>query len=172
METFEKVGEVDAPGLYTWDPRQRRHSIGGLRSIAFSPDSTLLAVGGIGQIGNIDHLGAKARTEVFRWKSGETVHQIEDGKFNGLVEQIRFTPDGGAFVTIGGDHGGFLTVYETESGKSGFSEKMPMHIHDVSISEDFTRLYAVGHEKVAVFELQAEEPVKESAEADQSGTPS
>jgi WD40 repeat protein len=34
--TGEKIGEVETPGLYTWDPRQRRHSIGGIRSLSFS----------------------------------------------------------------------------------------------------------------------------------------
>lgn len=166
LRSLEKVGEVDAPQLYTWDPRQRRHSIGGLRSLAFSPDSSLLAAGGIGQIGNIDHLGAQARTEVFRWEKGETVHQLEDSQFKGLVEQIRFTPDGGTFLTTGGDHGGFLTAYETESGKAGFATKMPMHVHDLEINEDFTMLYAVGHERIATFELVPESEPEAEPEAE------
>ena len=57
LATAAKVGEVETPIMYTWDPRQRRHSIGGIRSLAFSPDSKQLAIGGIGKIGNIDHLG-------------------------------------------------------------------------------------------------------------------
>ncbi|MCG8651145.1 MAG: hypothetical protein MI861_15005, partial [Pirellulales bacterium] len=61
--TFEKVGELETPVMYTWDPKQRRHSIGGIRSLAVSNDGSKLAVGGIGKIGNIDHLGGPARLE-------------------------------------------------------------------------------------------------------------
>ena len=70
LESGEKLAALEAPGLYTWDPVQRHHSIGGIRSLAFSPDGTLLAIGGIGKISNIDHLDGKARVEVFDWQKG------------------------------------------------------------------------------------------------------
>lgn len=40
---------LETPVLYTWDPTARRHSIGGIRSLAFSNDSQQLAVGGMGK---------------------------------------------------------------------------------------------------------------------------
>src|SRR5438552_257273 len=56
VESGKQLTTCEAPGMYTWDPVQRLHSIGGIRSLAFSPDGTRLAVGGMGKVGNIDHL--------------------------------------------------------------------------------------------------------------------
>jgi hypothetical protein len=30
---------------------------------------------------------------------------------------------------------------------------LPMHVHDAAFNEDFTRLYTVGHQRIAVHEL-------------------
>ena len=32
---------------------------------------------------------------------------------------------------------------------------VPMHVHDAVFNEDFTTLYAVGHQKVVVLEMRA-----------------
>ena len=84
----EQIGVCRSPGMYTWDPKARRHSIGGIRSLVFSPDGKTLTAGGIAKIGNIDHLGSKARLEVFDWEKGESLHVIEAG-LKGLVEHMR-----------------------------------------------------------------------------------
>ncbi len=65
LESGRSLATLEAPELYTWDPVQRRHSIGGIRSLAFSPDGKTLAAGGSGKISNIDHLDGKALVEIF-----------------------------------------------------------------------------------------------------------
>ncbi|MBD3674591.1 MAG: hypothetical protein HUJ26_13800 [Planctomycetaceae bacterium] len=155
-ENGEQVSQLEAPVMYTWDPRARRHSIGGIRSLAFSDDGGMLAVGGIGKIGNIDHLGGPHRIEVFDWQAGERKFEIENDKFKGLVEQLQFSPDGKWLVAAGGDHGGFVSIYNMEDGKEIITEKAPMHVHGMSFSEDFRTLYTVGHGKIALWELQGE----------------
>jgi len=153
-----KVGSVEAPTLYTWDPRQRRHSIGGIRSLAFSPDTKLLAVGGTGQIGNIDHLEANARTEVFDWQAGKRVHEIVNDKFKGLVEHQAFDSAGTWLVSSGGDGGGFVSFHSVETGKTIHQDKAPMHVHQFALNETCDTLFAVGHNKIATFEFKAEPP--------------
>lgn len=155
VETGEKLAAVETPGMYTWDPKQRRHSIGGVRSVAFSHDSKTLAVGGIGKIGNIDHLGGPSRIEVFDWEAGKRLHELKDEKHKGLVEQIAFHPSGKWFLAAGGDHAGFVTFYETATGKILKQEKAPMHVHAFTFDETYETLFAVGHGKIARWELKA-----------------
>ena len=123
LATGDKVGHVvvwdvadgrpaatlEAPVMYTWDPVQRRHSIGGIRALAFTPDGTALAVGGIGKIGNIDHLESPARIEVFDWRKGERTHEFTDLP-KGIVERLVFLPDGNRLLAVGGANDGFLLV--------------------------------------------------------------
>ena len=156
--TAKKIAEVETPVMYTWDPKARRHSIGGIRSLAFSHDSTLLAVGGIGKIGNIDHLGGPSRIEIFDWKTGKRLHELEDNKFKGLIEQLEFHESGEWFLAAGGDHGGFVSFYDTKTGKLIKQEKAPMHVHEFAFNESADTLYTVGHQKVAVWELKSGEP--------------
>ena len=157
MSTGKKVGELEAPGLYTWDPKQRRHSIGGIRSLAFSADSRLLAAGGIGHIGNIDHLDGPSRVEVFEWQASKKLFEVVDAKVKGLVEELAFDPNGKWLIGSGGDNSGFVSFYELEKGQVIHQDKAPMHVHQFVLNESSDALYAVGHGRVAVFEFKGVE---------------
>ncbi len=154
VESGKSAAVLEAPGMYTWDPVQRRHSIGGIRSLAFSPDGESLAVGGISKIGNVDHLDGKARIEVFRWQKAEQTHEILDDKFKGLVERLLFHPAGDWLLGAGGANDGFLAFYDLKTKAPLVQEKAPMHVHDLVFDESSGTLIAAGHAKIVVFEMK------------------
>lgn len=104
-------------------------------SVTFSPDGQQLAVGGMGQVGNIDHLEGKARVEVFNWKAGEKTHTYSENNFKGLVESLVFHPSG-LLIAAGGDQNGFIMCFDLADPKKSLrDEKAPMHIHELALNE-------------------------------------
>lgn len=153
VNTGKEVGSVDAPILYTWEPKARLHSIGGARSVAFSPDNKQLAVGGMGKVGNIDHLGGKARLEVFDWKAGEQLHEFESDKFNGLINVLVWAPDSSWLLASGGSHEGFIEVYDMKAGKVAQQEKAGNHVHDAWVNDKTDELILATHSKISLWKL-------------------
>ncbi|MFM8251730.1 MAG: WD40 repeat domain-containing protein [Planctomycetota bacterium] len=167
LATVDKVGHVvvwnlangqplmtmETPTMYTWDPKQRVHSIGGPRSLAFSPDGKLLAVGGMDQVGNIDHLEGKSRVEVFEWSKAERVQEFTGDGFKGLVERLIFLPDGECLLGLGGDNGGFVQAFDLKEKRILKQEKAATHVHDAVLGETSERLYGAAHQRLIVWEL-------------------
>lgn len=147
--TFEKLSELEAPEMYTWDPRQRRHSIGGIRSLAFSPDGKRLAVGGMGKVGNIDHLDGPSRLEIFQTDSSERTVLAEDKKNKGLIEQIHWSTGGDWLLTAGGANNGFLAVYESSGGKQLHATEHGGHVHCMGRTPDSEQVFLGGHQRIS-----------------------
>jgi WD40 repeat protein len=152
LESGKNVATLKAPAFYTWDPVERRHSIGGIRALAFSPDGSQLAVGGIGKISNIDHLDGKPRVEVFDWQTGKRLAEFS-GEGKGLVERLQFHPHGDWLLAAGGYTDGFLLFCDVAAKKVITQQKVPLYVHDLALNEQIDKIYAVGHHKVVVVAL-------------------
>lgn len=152
--TGKSAMTLEAPGLYTWDPVQRRHSIGGARAVAFSPDGKLLAVGGIGKIGNIDHLDGPARIEVFDLTKSQRLWEYSGGNLKALVQCLRFHPKGDWLLAGGGANDGFLLFLDVAAKKVLRQDKAPMHVHDLSLDAPAETLVVAGHGKLALYDLK------------------
>jgi WD40 repeat protein len=148
-----QLGSVETPELYTWDGRQRIRSIGGVRALAFSPDGTQLAVGGVGQIGNVDGLGGPSRVEIFNWARQERLVTFTGAQ--GLVNRLQYHPENRWLFAVGGGSNGFVMFYDAQRRAMLHSGNLPMHIHDAAFNEDFTTFYAVGHNGLVVTEVRA-----------------
>ena len=153
LKSGRNLASLEAPVFYTWDPVQRRHSIGGIRALAFSPDGSQLAVGGINKINNIDHLDAKPRVEVFDWRKGERTGEF-NGEGRGLVEHLAFHPRGDWLLAAGGYTDGFLLFCDVAAKKVITQQKVPMYVHDLALSEGCDTIYAVGHHRIAVLAMK------------------
>jgi WD40 repeat protein len=150
----KQVATLEAPTLYTWDSRQRIHSIGGIRGLAFSPDGKSIAVGGIGQIGNIDHLDGPARVEVFDWHSGKRTHEIAKTKFKALVNKLVYHPQGEWLAAAGGAGDGMLFFVDLKNNKVVKEEKVKMHVHAVALNDNADTLYLAGHGSLVCYEMK------------------
>ena len=151
----QSVATLEAPGLYTWDPVQRRHSIGGTRALAFSPDGNRLAAGGIGLIGNIDHLEGPPRVEIFDWRTGTRTHEFSGEGSKGMVERLIFLGDGARLVSIGGANDGFVALLDLETKSVLAQEKAPAHLFDAAPGDSAETLFVAGFNRLAAYEIKS-----------------
>ena len=87
-ETGKEVAAVEAPVMYTWDKVQRLHSIGGVRSLAFSPDGAWL-VSVDGQVGDPR---ASCRLKLWDVERGREADRLELAE--GCFYRVVFAADG------------------------------------------------------------------------------
>ncbi len=152
-QTGKEETTLETPLMYTWDKSARLHSIGGIRSLAFSSDGKQLAVGGMGKVGNIDHLEGKTQVEVFDWKAGKRTAEFQGDKFKGLVNRLYWASDDAWLLGAGGAGEGFFLFYDVASKKALKQEKVGSHIHDICVEPNASEILVASHNKLIQFKM-------------------
>ena len=131
-----ELARFQVPELYTFDNRARKRSIGGIRSLAFAPDGRHIAVGGIGQVGNVDGLEAPAHLEVWAWpipdEPGEDpaeprrVFATETSGHKSILNALAFDSSGHWLCGAGGGgDNGILAFWNVAAALSSSSGQTP-----------------------------------------------
>jgi WD40 repeat protein len=163
LESGKLVKQFQVPTLYTYDPRQRKRSLGGIRSLAFSGDGNVVAVGGMGQVENVDGLGGLVHLEFWDWRKPQLRSPAGAQGHKGFINQLRFL-DAWLIGGGGGSDNGFLAFWKTDKvpetppkdKKDTLAAqriKGDGHIHRFCLNAAGTELYAAGHRKLEVWDL-------------------
>ncbi len=164
LETGKLSGRLKAPAFYTWDGRKRSRSIGGIRSVCFSPDGTRLALAGIGAVTNVDGFVGPARVEVWDPKAEERSFVIQDGH-KAVLNHVAFHPTRPLLIAAGGgDGGGLLGLWDSGSGTLVHKAKPKGHLQRFLIDEAAGQIVAAGHAGLQFWKLR-DQPQEEQQAA-------
>lgn len=133
------VRELDAKVLYKYDETFRA-DIGGVRSMRFNADGSLLACSGITDVTNAFAGIGKPLIVVYDWTTGKQKLLLRPKEaFQGTVWGVVFHPSG--FVAgVGGGAGGALWFWKAGEAASFHTMKFTPNGRDLDLHPDGTRL--------------------------------
>lgn len=145
VETGKLAVRFKAEAFYTYDPLKRARSIGGIRSVTFLPDGKRLALGGIGQVTNVDGFVGPCRIEVWDWTESKRLLAGQD-KQQAILNHVEFHPASQTLCAAGGGDGGPILAFWNVAGEAPISKAKPKsHIQHFTFDATGTRLFAAGH---------------------------
>jgi WD40 repeat protein len=135
----ETVRELDAKILHKYDPSFMADH-GGVRSMAFSADGSLLACAGITNVTNAFAGIGNPLIVLFDFTSGKAKQLLRPKTpFQGTAWGVVVHPEG-FLAGVGGGNGGMLWFWKPDDSKDVFSLKLPNNARDLALHPDGRRL--------------------------------
>ncbi len=139
VSTGKLVRDLDASILYKYD-KGFMADIGGVRSMAFSADASLLACGGITDVTNAFAGVGKPLIVLFDWKTGKQKLLLRPkNAFQGTIWGVAFHPSGW-ILGAGGGAGGMLWFWKPGEAQSSVELKLPTNARDLDLAPEGKRL--------------------------------
>lgn len=134
-----EVRALDASVLYRYDPTFRA-DIGGVRSMAFNRDGSLLACAGITDVTNAFAGVGRPVVVLFNWQTGQRTQLLRPAaNFQGTAWGVAFHPSG-FVVAAGGGSGGALWFWRPDTAASFHALTPPTNARDLDLSPDGRQL--------------------------------
>ena len=149
VNTGELAASWTTSDFTSWGIIKSHSYLGGIFSMAFTPDSTQLLLAGMGPMN--DPMAGNGRQLWQKWAWQQTppakideTHKDESGE--GLMETLSVHPDGNRFVMGGRLRGGDWNVamFELESGNRIATLKTGYRVTQATFSTDGSKLILVG----------------------------
>jgi WD40 repeat protein len=132
--------DLDAKVLHKYDPVFMADH-GGVRSLAFSADGSLLACAGITDVSNAFAGVGKPLVVLFDWQTGKHKQLLRPREnFQGTAWGVAFHAPSGSVVGAGGGSGGALWFWKPDAAPSFFTLKLPANARDLDLHPDGRRL--------------------------------
>jgi len=130
----------------SFDAKDLRHGVGGVRCLAVSPDGEQLACGGLHKASNALAGVQEPLVLIFDWESGEQLHTHEATEIDrGIARRVFYQADGTLVGASGGGAGGFLLFWKTE--KTEFHKfKLPATLHDMDLHPNGLDIVTAHHD--------------------------
>jgi WD40 repeat protein len=127
--------QFDAKVLHKYDPSFRA-DIGGIRSMAFSADGSLLACAGITNVSNAFAGVGNPLVVLFDFQSGKQKQSLRTKTpFQGTAWGVVHHP-AGFLVSVAGGNGGMLWFWKPDSAQDFFNLKLPNNARDLDLHRD------------------------------------
>jgi WD40 repeat protein len=149
LESGKQTAGWTTPDFTSWGIIKSHHYIGGIFSLAFTPDSSELLACGMGPMNDPMAGNGKQRWQRFAWRENpvrKTAEIKESDSGNGLMETIQFHPSSRHFLMAGRMAQGKwnVAIFDSASGGLIYSVDSKMRVTDSAFSADGTKLLLAG----------------------------
>ncbi len=139
LQTGREVRQMDASVIFRYDPTFRADH-GGIRSMAFNADGSLLACAGITNVSNAFAGVGNPAIVLFNWQTGQRSQVLRVmPAFQGTAWGVAFHPDG-YVLGAGAGNGGGLWFWQPSAANSIHNVTVPNNARDLALHPDNRRV--------------------------------